>query len=390
MRWVPKGAGSIVDGGEAEGDGSDADGDDDDDEDEDDAEDSSAGKRGVKGKKRGKGTYGRSEAHAGKNDGGGVGKGGGKSGKKGKDMGKDFNKGTGKDFSKGGKSAKGCAGRPAGKGKGEHEDAPDRKDRSERSEKSNRSEDAKRQATVQRGRYTEVRKHSSIGCAVVTMQDVNIRQALLNGGPQATIAGIRVKLKPHVDRDTQQEVMTDVFVGWGRQVEKATPLSEADLVSFFDQKHDELYSSGRLEELARRGVPPGGSPQHAQNKDDHRAQPQRQLPVASDPAVLAAVRPSPLSSMPAVVPPPPRASAGGSAPAAELAGAAAGTAGHGAGCPGAVGCPDARPVHDAVPAAAAAPAGHGIRCSYGQPRCVAGKGRQQHPQGVQAGVPQAN
>lgn len=155
-------------------------------------------------------------------------------------------------------------------------------ERSERAERTNRSEDAKRQAAVQKGKYVEVRKHSSMGCAVVTMKDMRVRQAILNAGLEATIAGIHVKLKPHFEKDTRKEVMTDLFVGWGRQAEKATPLPEAELVHFFDQKHEELCNSGCLDELAR------GAPQQAPVKDVQSEQ--QQMPMVPDAAIVAVVR----------------------------------------------------------------------------------------------------
>merc|ERR1719277_1791683 len=90
------------------------------------------------------------------------------------------------------------------------------------------------------------KKHSSMGCAVVTMTDHRIRQAVLNAlGTETTISGIKVKLKPHFDKETDQEVHTDIFVGWGRQVEKATPLAEKDIADHFDQLADQLANTGR-------------------------------------------------------------------------------------------------------------------------------------------------
>merc|ERR1719277_33936 len=126
-------------------------------------------------------------------------------------------------------------------------------------ERTNRSEDARRQVLVERGRHCEVKKHSSMGCAVVTLSDARVRQAILNAlGQETTIANIKVKLKPHFDKETDKEVLTDLFVGWGRQIEKTTPLAEVEIAKFFDQLHAQMLATGRLEDLARAPHNPAG------------------------------------------------------------------------------------------------------------------------------------
>mmetsp|Transcript_90513 Transcript_90513/g.290151 ORF Transcript_90513/g.290151 Transcript_90513/m.290151 type:complete len:101 (-) Transcript_90513:129-431(-) len=55
------------------------------------------------------------------------------------------------------------------------------------------------------------------------------------------------------------QVITDLFVGWGRQVEKTTPLSEADLVKYFDDMHVSLTSTGRLDAISARPAVPAGA-----------------------------------------------------------------------------------------------------------------------------------
>jgi len=213
-----------------------------------------------------------------------FGKGGKDSGKSGKGAAK--NKGDSKGFSseldwKGGKKGGGKtkskdieleeSGGKKGKGKskegkgreGKGESYGDGKGGPEKPERTNRSDDARRQVLVEKGKHTEVKKHSSMGCAVVTMTDPRIRRAILSAlGAETEIAGIKVKLKPHFDKETDQEVQTDLFVGWGRQVEKATPLKEGDIVNHFDQLAERLISTS-LDELTRAGAQNFARPPHA-------------------------------------------------------------------------------------------------------------------------------
>lgn len=206
-------------------------------------------------------------------------KGKGGKGGKGKDSGKDFSKG-GKNEGKGGKSdfdewKGGKKGGGKSKAKDDFDDARKGSSKSkkgtgkapvDKNEKNNRSEDAKRQVLVEKGKHCEVKKHSSIGCAVVTFIDARVRSAVLSSlGDMSTIGEVQVKLKPHQDKDTKSEVPTDLFVGWGRQAEKNTPLSELVLVKYFDDFHERLTAGGRLDEIAARataiaGVRPGPFP----------------------------------------------------------------------------------------------------------------------------------
>ncbi|CAJ1366833.1 unnamed protein product [Effrenium voratum] len=109
------------------------------------------------------------------------------------------------------------------KGKGDREKGETEKERLERID---RSDDPRRQAVEQVGEVVTVRKHSSMGCAVVSMVDLRVRQAIVEEGNECMINGIRVQIKPHTNKETKEEVLTDLFVAWGRQVEKVNPLSE--------------------------------------------------------------------------------------------------------------------------------------------------------------------
>mmetsp|Transcript_2111 Transcript_2111/g.4817 ORF Transcript_2111/g.4817 Transcript_2111/m.4817 type:complete len:829 (+) Transcript_2111:84-2570(+) len=132
--------------------------------------------------------------------------------------------------------------------------AAEREDRAdkERLDRLDRSDDPRKQAVEEVGENVTVRKHSSMGCAVVTFRDTRVREAIISASDETNINGIRVQMKRHTDKDTKAEVMTDIFVAWGRQVEKTTPLSERVLVKHFDQKHIELVESWReMEEKSR-------------------------------------------------------------------------------------------------------------------------------------------
>ncbi|CAE7640729.1 unnamed protein product [Symbiodinium sp. CCMP2456] len=131
------------------------------------------------------------------------------------------------------------------KGKGEREKTEGEKERLERID---RSDDPRRQAVEQVGEVVTVRKHSSMGCAVVSMTDVRVRQAIVEDGNECVINGIKVQIKPHTNKETKEEVLTDLFVAWGRQAEKQNPLSEQTIAKFFDTKHKEITGGWKAAE----------------------------------------------------------------------------------------------------------------------------------------------
>lgn len=122
----------------------------------------------------------------------------------------------------------------------------------ERLERIDRSDDPRRQAVEQVGEVVTVRKHSSMGCAVVSMTDVRVRQAIVAEGNECTINGLKVQIKPHHNKDTKEEVLTDLFVAWGRQVEKVSPLSEEKIAQYFDKKYKDIIAGWKAAEEERR------------------------------------------------------------------------------------------------------------------------------------------
>lgn len=73
-----------------------------------------------------------------------------------------------------------------------------------------------------------------------------------SGQGDITIGSIKVQIRRHVDKETKIEVPTDIFVAWGRQVEKTTPLSERELTKFFDTKHQDFMASIHAEAEEKR------------------------------------------------------------------------------------------------------------------------------------------
>eukprot|EP00434_Breviolum_minutum_P007734 symbB.v1.2.006822.t1/scaffold379.1/size332124/4 len=102
------------------------------------------------------------------------------------------------------------------------------------------------------GEVVAVRKHSSMGCAVVSMTETRVRQAIVTEGNECTINGLKVQIKPHHNKETQEEVLTDLFVAWGRQVEKVNPLSEQMIAKYFDVKYKEIVAGWKAAEEGRR------------------------------------------------------------------------------------------------------------------------------------------
>lgn len=99
--------------------------------------------------------------------------------------------------------------------------------------------EAAKQPLEATGRWCEVKKHSEMGCAVVTFADIASRDAVMNLAaqkgpveekgdekrPLMKIGGVDVQLRPHKDKAAGgDEIKTDIFVAWGRQAEKTNML----------------------------------------------------------------------------------------------------------------------------------------------------------------------
>jgi len=98
-----------------------------------------------------------------------------------------------------------------------------------------------------KGSHCRVRKHTDMGCAVVSMESEAAREEVLRltrkpmgtdaskeARPEVTINGVTVQIRTHVDKVSQQKVGTDLFVAWGHKVEKQSPLPAQAIVEAFD------------------------------------------------------------------------------------------------------------------------------------------------------------
>lgn len=93
-------------------------------------------------------------------------------------------------------------------------------------------------ALTAEGEHISVKKHATMGCAVVTLRNPATRGAMLALCADLTVGEVQVKVQPQVDKTTREEVPNEIFAAWGRKVEKETPLAEADLLAALE----ELYA----------------------------------------------------------------------------------------------------------------------------------------------------
>ena len=96
------------------------------------------------------------------------------------------------------------------------------------------------------------KKHSSIGCAIITFKEEKWRnmvmlevqkqqgvmgEEVLQKGVYAYIGEISASVRPRTDKSNKQmngglgvDVPTDIFVGWGRKIEQASPITSDELI----------------------------------------------------------------------------------------------------------------------------------------------------------------
>jgi hypothetical protein len=152
-----------------------------------------------------------------------------------------------------------------------------------------------------------------MGCAIITLNDETYRKALIDSGMKIELGGHDLKLKPHFDKETNQEFLCDVFVGWGRQAEKANALPEQDLADFFDQKYEEYISSGGAQAQMRARAQQTAAMQAkwaAAGAQPSGARPPATAPLASMPGAMP-------TAVPGALPPPYSAVPGVQAPAQQ-------------------------------------------------------------------------
>lgn len=105
-----------------------------------------------------------------------------------------------------------------------------------------------------KGTHCEVRKHTVMGCAVVTLESEAVRDAIMAMGvsepgaegrdarPKISINDVSVEMRPHTDKATQKPIVTDIFIAWGRQVEKQAPLAVSLIADAFDELWTQVQS----------------------------------------------------------------------------------------------------------------------------------------------------
>eukprot|EP00930_Biecheleria_cincta_P004279 TRINITY_DN105182_c0_g1_i1.p1 TRINITY_DN105182_c0_g1~~TRINITY_DN105182_c0_g1_i1.p1 ORF type:complete len:579 (+),score=118.84 TRINITY_DN105182_c0_g1_i1:25-1737(+) len=84
-----------------------------------------------------------------------------------------------------------------------------------------------REAQIVNGKWVQVRKHSAMGCAVVTFTEQKHRDLVIEQLSQspAVLGGIQVELKPHLEKQvdgTRAEIPRCAFAGWKQPKEEGS------------------------------------------------------------------------------------------------------------------------------------------------------------------------
>jgi len=101
---------------------------------------------------------------------------------------------------------------------------------------------APRLADEAQGRWVHVKKHSSMGCAVVKFPSRSVRDSILercNSGAHLHVRGIALDVKLHQEKQpdgTYADVGEALFVAWRRSAYGANPIAAEDLKSLFDRE----------------------------------------------------------------------------------------------------------------------------------------------------------
>lgn len=117
--------------------------------------------------------------------------------------------------------------------------------------------EAAKQPLEAKGAHCEVKKHSEMGCAVVTMESESAREVMMSfmtpkvvksdDGKQdrveIKIGEHTVQMRPHVDKETKKEIKSDFFIAWGHKSEKQSPLAASVIADAFDNLWTEAYQA---------------------------------------------------------------------------------------------------------------------------------------------------
>lgn len=150
------------------------------------------------------------------------------------------------------------------------------------------------------GELVTVKMHCSMGCAIVSLRDPRLRDLILEDvGHGILINGISVQVRPHVEAGSQQEASTDMFVVWGGEAERATPLSEDAVREFFAAQCRKCSVKPPLEDSA--AILPSPALQLAGDTTAHKdMQPPCEEPLCQPPVTAPPPPPSELQAAAAV------------------------------------------------------------------------------------------
>jgi len=88
---------------------------------------------------------------------------------------------------------------------------------------------------VHAGAYCVVRKHSTMGCAVVGFGNEQLVGCILGEAPHVQISNSWVKVSPHVDANAGTGLATcSLFAAWGPEAEARSPISAKLVGNVFD------------------------------------------------------------------------------------------------------------------------------------------------------------
>ncbi|CAJ1450774.1 unnamed protein product [Effrenium voratum] len=118
--------------------------------------------------------------------------------------------------------------------------------KNDRKEKAEKLADSRHPAEYAQGGVF-VRKHSSMGCAIVSLSDARMQNEILSEGSTCTINGVTAEVKAHTVKGAHSHSSADVFVAWGRQAENASPLSTQAIALHFQAKQHAIQAKWAAE-----------------------------------------------------------------------------------------------------------------------------------------------
>merc|ERR1712118_207153 len=90
---------------------------------------------------------------------------------------------------------------------------------------------------MQEGVEITIKKYRN-AFGIICVRDQAIRDAILQKGCDVQISGVPVRLEASCDKESGQEVPTNIYAGWG----KPTPVSRDDLLKYFEDLQRNIIS----------------------------------------------------------------------------------------------------------------------------------------------------